>query len=678
MRFDPVYNRLLNSQNTEAQNVRKHSNTTTRTELNSKSVLKTTAIALLSVLSLGTVYLSNRFRSWAFQRTVDLCFDNQTRLNTGITTGELRRLRAYVDGGNRDFGDKVLNIASRYFRNLSAAPLQVSRETDTTKLAKLVLEHHDRMFERIDNYAEGVADKNEHILDERTQDLLRTFGPNHEIHQRIVFEEAAQPQIQQPEGALTQLSLGVPSHESVANDRADQIQGTIEQRTLSLLSDLMLPRPDHWELPVSTRYRIVLSDHADTVAELLANPEAIRTFEHSHLLPTSFLQILDTPVLRDLDGRTSLRGASVTSALDLIPNDAFERTDAELDFQVRKLDTPAGALKLLEDIQTDQLGDTVSDFLKTLIREYPDNLSLQDRRATLSGYFKELANRGQMSEAEHLAAFFKQSGPYMQKLLQLLGDNCNHEEFREALKSMKKDLPPIPTSIKAAQLANVIQESGGAIQSLSNIRTLGAASVGEALKATVKYASPDQETQTEEIIIKLRRPGIQNRAYRDRQHFDSTLAKTDSDTIKSMINAVCDQVDAELDFRKEARNIELGVRHYGHAEHRYQGAALELQGGKGPEETRFRDMNLVKPGEANIWSQCEKNTTVRVETTRLWNLDRAKIEPQEDVLLIARSPGTTLDDRINQLEQEKDPVLARQQAFNMLSRRPARRKYSLG
>jgi predicted unusual protein kinase regulating ubiquinone biosynthesis (AarF/ABC1/UbiB family) len=145
------------------------------------------------------------------------------------------------------------------------------------------------------------------------------------------------------------------------------------------------------------------------------------------------------------------------------------------------------------------------------------------------------------------------SGPYLQKILQQFGDKIKDPELRMVLDQLKTGLDPIDETERKALLADILKQPGMDGAQLLEVRSLSAASVAEAVACKIQMSGEDQPR---EYIVKLLRPGIEQRAGRERQYFEQVAARYGG--VAGTFATVADQIEGELDLRQEAVQVKRG------------------------------------------------------------------------------------------------------------------------
>ncbi len=125
--------------------------------------------------------------------------------------------------------------------------------------------------------------------------------------------------------------------------------------------------------------------------------------------------------------------------------------------------------------------------------------------------------------------------------------------LEEAFEDVKCNLAPIPKEIVEAQMLSIIERSAGKIQKIHIVKSLGAASIGQAFLCNVI----DNEGSTKEVVIKLLRPDARNRMLREEKILRKCAAGAGIGMLKTFEGQMI-HLKEELDLTIEAKNCELG------------------------------------------------------------------------------------------------------------------------
>lgn len=211
-------------------------------------------------------------------------------------------------------------------------------------------------------------------------------------------------------------------------------------------------------------------------------------------------------------------------------------------------------LKQLAGADSFNVDSGYGKFLKAAFEKYFTGLKDVDGRAFLASVFRQTD-----SNADPLAiltAMVKAAGPVFQKLVQGVPENTLPEELRPVVACSKSSLNSIPPEVVAAKLFNLVERSNGRIQSIEVKRSLGAASVGEALLCVIKT---DDNPVGDECVVKMMRPDVQPRALREYAILSEIAGGVDeTGSMKSAFDSRYEGILEEFDFTLEAANIELG------------------------------------------------------------------------------------------------------------------------
>ncbi|MCR5536197.1 MAG: hypothetical protein K6F05_02145 [Succinivibrio sp.] len=260
----------------------------------------------------------------------------------------------------------------------------------------------------------------------------------------------------------------------------------------------------------------------------------------------------------------------------------------------------------LKQLQDEVTGDfaksALGRFMGHVMSSYFKDMSTVDKRAMLSSlvrYSNHKSTQGQI-----LGALFKGAGPIMQKMLQRLPAQALSDDLREAVADMKCNLAPIPQRIIQAHLLELVNSSNHEISKISVVKSLGAASVGQAVLC--RFYTKEHPEGIDKVV-KFLRPDVQNRVEREQKVFLEAAKKVPGMdvTFKGDLKSIME----ELDLTVEARNVLSG----------------------------------------QIYSQ--DNPEVKSMTLSDLAL------PTTDVMVIDLAPGTTLDGRLKEVDQKVKDLL---------------------
>ncbi|MDC7293979.1 AarF/UbiB family protein [Butyrivibrio sp. DSM 10294] len=275
----------------------------------------------------------------------------------------------------------------------------------------------------------------------------------------------------------------------------------------------------------------------------------------------------------------------------------------------------ASVIRNAKKVSVDDLTDTViiAKLKAEKPAEYagmfgnPDKLNAKEREA-IEEYRN--AKKELRMQSNFLAGLLRGAGPLMHKLMQGIPAQSLPPEIAEALKDMKTNLPPIPDEIVRTRFAAMVESSGGTVTKIEKIKSLGAASVGQAFLC--KVYGPGMKPEGEEVVIKLLRPEASNRMKREEAIMLECAAMTD-EAMKATYEGQLNNYRKELDLSVEAENCRKGQKAY----------KEEME--KLPEEQRLKDVKTMSVFE--------------------------EIPATSNALVIKKVEGDTLDSYINDLKK---------------------------
>jgi predicted unusual protein kinase regulating ubiquinone biosynthesis (AarF/ABC1/UbiB family) len=190
-------------------------------------------------------------------------------------------------------------------------------------------------------------------------------------------------------------------------------------------------------------------------------------------------------------------------------------------------------------------------FMNGVLSSYFQNASPQEGRQMLASIFRNTT--AESTQGQIVGALFKGAGPLLQKMLQALPADAFGDDMRDALKDMKSNLQPIPEAIVKSHLLDIVNRSAGAIKSIEVVRSLGAASVGQAFLCRMITA---EHPTGEEVVVKILRPNVKTIIENERRRF--TEAAKSAPGMEKTFEGQYARILEELDFTKEKTNIDFG------------------------------------------------------------------------------------------------------------------------
>ncbi|MGN0915828.1 MAG: AarF/UbiB family protein [Succinivibrio sp.] len=194
-------------------------------------------------------------------------------------------------------------------------------------------------------------------------------------------------------------------------------------------------------------------------------------------------------------------------------------------------------------------------FMKDVLTTYFKDLDIQSKRAIIAAGIRY--STGKSSDGVKFGAMLKGCGPLLQKMLQAFNssDIKIDPDVRKAIEDMKNNLAPISKNYIDAQLMDIVKRSNGAIEKITVNKSLGAASVGQALMCTIKMAGSGEEKS---CVIKIIRPDVAAKIQRELKVFNQAAEKESNPGMKITFKGQLDRILEELDLNLEAENVREG------------------------------------------------------------------------------------------------------------------------
>lgn len=287
--------------------------------------------------------------------------------------------------------------------------------------------------------------------------------------------------------------------------------------------------------------------------------------------------------------------------------------------------------KSLEDILKDNVKgqEGQGKFFKLILTQYFSNATMRSKRSMLASAFRDVKpsqlkepvtdeekeqfnkfkeQKEKEQQGSFLGGFLKGAGPLLHKILQGLPMESLPLELKTAVEDMKSNLAPIADEIVKARMDSMIERSYGSIARIDVVRSLGAASVGQAFLC--KIYGPALDEKGKDVVIKLLRPNVQNQIAEE-SRFMLEKAK-EVDTTGGMLRTYIGQLESierEMDLRNEAENVKHG--------------------------------------------ELYNNGSNTVESMKLVNL----VEPEANSLMLEKASGTTVDKYLKDIKTTREDIL---------------------
>ena len=204
-------------------------------------------------------------------------------------------------------------------------------------------------------------------------------------------------------------------------------------------------------------------------------------------------------------------------------------------------------------------------FIKNIMKNYVTGVTKLDVRSMMSSAIRnlkptdpnldsKLVSDGDRLKtyADFLGGVLKGAGPLMQKMMQGIPDQMVPQAFKKSIKDMKSNLEPIPQEVVKAELASMIARSNGKILGIKVVKSLGAASVGQAFLCEIDHAEG-----RDSVVIKILRPDVRNKMAREK----SVMLKSAQEAGEGMYHSykgMLEVYENEMDLTLEAKNCEKG------------------------------------------------------------------------------------------------------------------------
>ncbi|MBF0313708.1 MAG: AarF/ABC1/UbiB kinase family protein [Oligoflexia bacterium] len=190
------------------------------------------------------------------------------------------------------------------------------------------------------------------------------------------------------------------------------------------------------------------------------------------------------------------------------------------------------------------LSEKMAKLAEVMVTRYFDEMSLDDKRQLVVSML-ELPPHA--SAIKKLSAILNSSGPTVQKMFQLVGNEVKSPQMKAMMDELKSNIKPFPTEEATKIIEASYGKKVGEIFKSFGPKPLASASVGQVYLAT--------DLHDNELIVKVMRPGIHEKAQREIALFRKLA--TDKGVLH-IIDQLEESLFEELDFRLEAKNLQAG------------------------------------------------------------------------------------------------------------------------
>ncbi|MBO6214476.1 MAG: phosphotransferase, partial [Lachnospiraceae bacterium] len=261
-----------------------------------------------------------------------------------------------------------------------------------------------------------------------------------------------------------------------------------------------------------------------------------------------------------------------------------EKLDAWKEKQREKKYSSNALTKVLENAADGTAGQ--SKFIKNAMNSYMAGVDITTKRSMIASVMRDMRPNAAEDEEDEIAigekvdehendiqdpiekkklkeagrylgSLIKGAGPLFQKLIQGMPTTGLPKEIKKAINVTKSGLLPIPETYANAQFYSMIKRSKGQVTRIEKVKSLGAASVGEAYLC--KLYGPNLPEEGREVVIKLLRPDVRNRMKKEEVIMKKAAADTDENGgMLATYEGQLERIKKELDLTIEAKNCEEG------------------------------------------------------------------------------------------------------------------------
>jgi len=256
---------------------------------------------------------------------------------------------------------------------------------------------------------------------------------------------------------------------------------------------------------------------ARVVEQLLAAPPAREAL--LHLLPDEFFRQASDAVNAEIEGLKFSEQEMVKVLLD--PEKGVDLSDVPAKFK---------------------------DLMQEVMLKYFDRLPLAQKRKLILAALELPVNA---PLAVKLSALLNSSGPAIQKLFQLIGNNTKAPLVREVMDRLKDDITPMDDAEAFARIEEALGRPSSEVFAHLDRRPVAAATIGQVHLGKLHDG--------EKVVAKVSRPNLRPQVAGEFQGLRSLATQP---LVKEILDDLHSAIEEELDLRIEAENMERGARVY--------------------------------------------------------------------------------------------------------------------
>ena len=336
----------------------------------------------------------------------------------------------------------------------------------------------------------------------------------------------------------------------------------------------------------------------------------------------------------------------------------FVKNSDEYTQAMQEVKALKNAYKAIEARYGDKLQDIISDsvkggkrgqslFMKNVMKTYFKSVSAMDQRSMLAGALRncnpiekltdeQIQNLSDEQKLTYMSEFvggmFKGAGPLFQKMLQGLPVQSLPLGLRKAVEDTQDSLASIPEPIIQAHIQSIVDRSNGKITTIEILKSLGAASVGQAFLC--KIYGPGFRSKN--VVIKLLRPDVRNRMMREKDIMLKAARMTDEEG----------KLQIEIDMMREKGQI-------GGMEATYLGNLQRM------EEELDLTIEAENCKNGQVYNKPVKDAdTGRVKTNLCDSMKMSTlVEPTSDTLMLEMAGTKTVKQFMNDMRTERERLV---------------------
>ncbi len=223
-------------------------------------------------------------------------------------------------------------------------------------------------------------------------------------------------------------------------------------------------------------------------------------------------------------------------------------------------------IKILTDkekgFDLSNLPEKVRSYVEEMALAYFDDMTYKQKENIILDVMKLPPH---VSLYKKLGIILNRTGPVLQKIFQLIGEDSKSEKMQLVMNELKQNVRPFNFSVAKKIIEKNLERPIEEIFSHFPEKPIAAATVGQVYFATL--------INGKNVIVKVMRPNIRRKA---REEIKTFMNHAHEKITQKFVKQIKVSIMEELDFRKESHNLDVGKKYYNYKKIQTIGKIEEL------------------------------------------------------------------------------------------------------